>query len=687
MAYKLPRDVITPWDFGGKGDDSNDDNSALAATFAAAAGGLEVHLPPGIWTYSGLLALPKNATLRGQGYGYQGNPSRLKATHADARILIDDHCTVENLEVDGNSLGSWGVQIGAATTSKPSLRNVWVTDFVDAAYIFDTSQNGVMVNCSVRSTKVGYLFMNGAALWEIIGCSYSNHGTAGEGVGGAGARAILVKNDTTDPRLIGTLQYGGAARDLHFWGGIYENGGGDYRVEILDSSTVAGTIQFSGTQISQDDNATGLAVMHLGPNVTADCEVLLDNTVFATNGLPGVIAEGGRIKYRNHRQSGSGGKNVMGTTQLSGDATASYDDLTRRLIDSRFQTGLYASESYDWTSYSTGTVTWNATKKCADLVLPNTTAGSRGYFFGRTGYAQQYGTVTIRFKIAGATGPVRLNTWSAGNVLNTVGVFLDGTHEVVHEFVGGEEALLFTSDTASSVSAELRYLLCEHGAWGGKNPDPFTNNTITTAAGVTTLTVYDNPVQEFIGSTTQTVKLPTTGVLAGQGWTIVNNSSGVVTAQSSAANTITSVAAGRAILCTAAIDTPTTNSDWHFIFLSGQSSSPTSSTTVLRDGSANIYADQFIPTSAATATSAGTLTMTNNSPAVTTFSGSTTHTVLLPTTSVTPGQEFKIINNSTGTITVQSSGANTITTITTGTQKRFSCQVATPTTAAHWTWL
>jgi hypothetical protein len=69
---------------------------------------------------------------------------------------------------------------------------------------------------------------------------------------------------------------------------------------------------------------------------------------------------------------------------------------------------------------------------------------------------------------------------------------------------------------------------------------------------------------------------------------------------------------------------------------------------------------------------------------VQTFTGTTTQTVLLPTTSVVVGQSWAVVNNSTGIVTVQSSGANTVATVSPGATQIFVAQVATPTTAAHW---
>jgi hypothetical protein len=87
-------------------------------------------------------------------------------------------------------------------------------------------------------------------------------------------------------------------------------------------------------------------------------------------------------------------------------------------------------------------------------------------------------------------------------------------------------------------------------------------NTIVTAAGVSTLTITSAQTQILNGTTTQTVKLPTTGVFAGQDYTIVNQSSGAVTVQSSGANTIAVLAGSTTGVFTAAKTTPTAAADW-----------------------------------------------------------------------------------------------------------------------------
>jgi hypothetical protein len=94
--------------------------------------------------------------------------------------------------------------------------------------------------------------------------------------------------------------------------------------------------------------------------------------------------------------------------------------------------------------------------------------------------------------------------------------------------------------------------------------------TTATAAGTTTLTAASNNQQFFTGSTTQTVVLPVTSTLAlGVNYLIVNNSTGVITVQSSGANTITLIPAGMSVRCTCILITGTTAASWSFAFEGG----------------------------------------------------------------------------------------------------------------------
>jgi hypothetical protein len=114
-------------------------------------------------------------------------------------------------------------------------------------------------------------------------------------------------------------------------------------------------------------------------------------------------------------------------------------------------------------------------------------------------------------------------------------------------------------------------------------------------------------------------------------------------------------------------------------------SAATASTIALRDSSANISANAFIGGYATTVTAAGTTTLTVASPQRQYFTGSTTQTVTMPVVSTLAlGQSWTIVNNSSGVVTVQSSGANTILAVAAGNTGIFTNTAITGTTAASW---
>ena len=88
---------------------------------------------------------------------------------------------------------------------------------------------------------------------------------------------------------------------------------------------------------------------------------------------------------------------------------------------------------------------------------------------------------------------------------------------------------------------------------------------------------------------------------------------------------------------------------------------------------------------ATTATAAGTTTLTVGSARNQFFTGSTTQTVTLPVASTMfLGQQFLITNNSSGTVTVNSSGGNLVQTIAGGTSALITNILTSGTSAASW---
>lgn len=103
------------------------------------------------------------------------------------------------------------------------------------------------------------------------------------------------------------------------------------------------------------------------------------------------------------------------------------------------------------------------------------------------------------------------------------------------------------------------------------------------------------------------------------------------------------------------------------------------------DDVGNFYTNNYHEGYTTTATAAGTTTLTVSSTGLQYFTGSTTQTVVLPVTStLTLGHKFKVKNLSSGSVTVQSSGANSVQVIAGGNSAIFTCIILLGTTAASW---
>lgn len=103
------------------------------------------------------------------------------------------------------------------------------------------------------------------------------------------------------------------------------------------------------------------------------------------------------------------------------------------------------------------------------------------------------------------------------------------------------------------------------------------------------------------------------------------------------------------------------------------------------DANKNLSANAFIPAYTTTATAAGTTVLTVGSTEVQFFTGVTTQTVTLPVTStLVLGQHFYIVNNSSGSVTINSSGGNAVQVMAAGTTCNLTCILTSGTTAASW---
>lgn len=104
-----------------------------------------------------------------------------------------------------------------------------------------------------------------------------------------------------------------------------------------------------------------------------------------------------------------------------------------------------------------------------------------------------------------------------------------------------------------------------------------------------------------------------------------------------------------------------------------------------RDANNNASANNFLSGYATTATAAGTTTLLVGSAYLQYFTGSTTQTVVMPVTStLVLGQSWMIVNKSSGSVTVNSSGGNAIQVLAANTSVIVTCILTSGTSEASW---
>lgn len=126
------------------------------------------------------------------------------------------------------------------------------------------------------------------------------------------------------------------------------------------------------------------------------------------------------------------------------------------------------------------------------------------------------------------------------------------------------------------------------------------------------------------------------------------------------------------------------------VIYKGNTTSALAASSITDNGTAVVGTEPFTAPNFAggyttTATAAGTTTLTIASTQFQFFTGSTTQTVVLPVTSTLfTGLSYTVVNNSTGVVTVQSSGANTVLVMGPQSVAQFICILTSGTTAASW---
>jgi hypothetical protein len=255
----------------------------------------------------------------------------------------------------------------------------------------------------------------------------------------------------------------------------------------------------------------------------------------------------------------------------------------------------------------------------------------------------------------------------------------------VAAYVSGGSYLL-TANNLSELTASAATVRTNIGAAkSGANTDitslslPAIDNikmgytTTATAAGTTTLTSSSNYRQFFTGSTTQTIVLPVTSTLVtGIAYEIENNSTGLLTVNSSGGNLVGTVPSGVCVHVVCIGTTLTTAADWDWDYIStttitGTGANVLGTSPTINNPTVTNYVESVV--AIGTVTSSNTIALTNGTVQTATLTASTACTFTMPT--ATAGKSFVLLlkqaattGNGTATFTSVkwgTSGAPTIT--------------------------
>ena len=247
----------------------------------------------------------------------------------------------------------------------------------------------------------------------------------------------------------------------------------------------------------------------------------------------------------------------------------------------------------------------------------------------------------------------------------------------------------FNSASTWTTSAALSANSLMIGGGAGVAP-----STITTGTGVTTaLGVNTGSAGAFVvnGGALGTPSSGTVTNLTGTASININGTVGATTATTgafttvSASGVITSTVATGTAPFTVASTTQVANLN---AATAGTAGNVTGTVAIANGGTGKTTAPAAMANLmgfTTTATAGGTTVLTNTSSYYQVFTGTLAQTITLPVTStLQTGWTFHICNNSTGTLTVNSSGGNLVLTVLSGTTVMYTCIGTTLTTAADW---
>lgn len=172
-----------------------------------------------------------------------------------------------------------------------------------------------------------------------------------------------------------------------------------------------------------------------------------------------------------------------------------------------------------------------------------------GNVLTRSGNTMQVASMSTGNMIYGNGGTPTIGSITGDWTVSSSGVVTIGTAVVTLAKMANLAANSVIANTSGSSATPAAVALSSSGAASSvtmtdANGNLWCNNlfegwaTTVTSGTLVTLTISSAQIQQFTGSTAQTVKLPTTSVVAGQTWVIISASSAAVTIEASGGGTI-----------------------------------------------------------------------------------------------------------------------------------------------------
>jgi hypothetical protein len=581
---------------------------------------------------SGSLTMTLNTQLANQVFaapnGSTGQPSFRALVSTDIPSLGSIY-----LPLSGGSMVSGGTitMSGGGTITGLPTQPVNSTDAASKAYV-DASASGLLIHTAVESASiVAYvaLYNNGTA---GVGATLTNNGTLSvfsidSYSAPVGAR-VLIKNQV-DPKQNGIYIVTNVGSISTSW---VLTRAGDYDNSIPGEAR-AGSFVFvsEGTTLLK----SGWVETAIGTGTNDDIQFGTDDITFTqfsgagtyTASLPLLVTGGSNFTISGLSTYGTANQ-LMGMNNAAGSVEyKTVSGSTNQITISNSPNSIIASIA-------------------SDVVLPG--VGAMTVVSGITGTEPAAGGGKVRYDTT--TNKLR---WSSNIAWADIGTVSD----VSITTANGVSGTVATSTSTPAITLVL----------GAITPTSVNGNTITTGTGTLTL------------GAGKTLTVNNSIALSGtDGTTMTFPSANASIARTDAGQTFTGVQ----VMTSPSLTTPVING---ISSGTGVAITPTINTLMQRNLNGNAFANNFVCNLSSSPTTGGTSPLFVESPSIREYTGTLSETVVLPlTAALTPGHSYTIINRSTGVLTVQSSGGDTVQTIAPNSSAYVVCVVNSGTTAASW---